>query len=666
MKKVGIVQINSEFAGQVYFPLVAGYLTSYFKKNSLLANKIEFIPPVFKRDKVINIVEHLQECDIVGFSIYVWNEQLSLAVAKKLKTFKPEIKIVFGGPQVPDIAETYLKKNSFIDICVHNEGELAFSEILECFLQNRNLNVPNTSMLISDGKEFKYVKKPNRAKIRDLDVIPSPFLNGYFDNLIKTNENQTFLGLWESNRGCPFSCTFCDWGSSTASKVNQFGLERLLAEIEWIGSRKIPFVFVCDANFGLLPRDEQIAEYVAKVKENYGFPEAFSVQNTKNVKERSFKVQKILSDAGLNKGVTLSMQSLHSKTLELIKRDNINLDTYRELQDRFMYAGVLTYSDLILGLPGETFESWVNGVNTLITNGQHNRIQFNNLSLLPNAEMSSEFERESAGFLTVNSQIVNVHGSRTELMEDVPEVQELVVATKTMPKIDWVKSRVYAWWVAFLYFDKLLQLPLALFNKNGVPTAAYLIKEIIDFVDKLEDQSILKSIHSKFVEKATAIQQGDVEYIWNESFLDVYWPADEYIFIKLVNDELIGNFYEELENVVSHILKNRIEDSVLVDFIQSIRLNSKIIRLPKHLDNDVIFTENEKDLLVKYLQVLNPHLEQQNIIIETIARADNLNFSEWQRKVVWYGHRSGSYLKNFYKLKTLNYSDGMAEIPGHF
>ena len=74
-------------------------------------------------------------------------------------------------------------------------------------------------------------------------------------------------------------------------------------------------------------------------------------------------------------------------TLEAIKRDNISLGTYMELQRRFTRDKVETYSDLILGLPGETYESFVKGVDQLIENGQHNRIQFNNLSILPNAEM---------------------------------------------------------------------------------------------------------------------------------------------------------------------------------------------------------------------------------------------------------------------------------------
>ena len=158
------------------------------------------------------------------------------------------------------------------------------------------------------------------------------------------------------------------------------------------------------------------------------------MQNTKNATERAYLTQKILSDAGLNKGVALAMQSVDLTALASIKRDNISLETYMELQRRFTRDGVETYSDLILGLPGETYESFADGVQLLIETGQHNRIQFNNLSILPNAEMGDPAYQKKFGMVTVESKIINIHGERVELEDDVPELQDLVVATHSMPR----------------------------------------------------------------------------------------------------------------------------------------------------------------------------------------------------------------------------------------
>src|SRR5262249_60085724 len=136
-----------------------------------------------------------------------------------------------------------------------------------------------------------------------------------------------------------------------------------------------------------------------------------SVQNTKNATERAYQTQKVLSDAGLNKGVALSLQSVDPTTLDAVKRRNISLETYLELQRRFTRDGVDTYSDLILGLPGETYDSFVDGVARIIESGQHNRIQFNNLSILPNAEMGNPAYQAAHGLVTVASRIINIHGA---------------------------------------------------------------------------------------------------------------------------------------------------------------------------------------------------------------------------------------------------------------
>ena len=149
------------------------------------------------------------------------------------------------------------------------------------------------------------------------------------------------------------------------------------------------------------------------------------MQNTKNATERAYLTQKIIADAGLNKGVALSMQSLDLTTLNNIKRSNISLESYWELARRF--TKTQTYTDLILPLPGETYESFCKGVDSLIRAGQHNRIQFNNLSILPNAEMGDPDYLKKFGMKVIKSQIINIHGSLVELDDDVPEYQELVV-----------------------------------------------------------------------------------------------------------------------------------------------------------------------------------------------------------------------------------------------
>ena len=158
-------------------------------------------------------------------------------------------------------------------------------------------------------------------------------------------------------------------------------LDRVFQEMDWFSKNKIEFIFCCDANFGMLPRDYDIAlKAVENKKKNMVTLMCFQFKTLKMQRERAYKVQKLLADNGLSKGVTLAMQSVDNHTLKEIKRDNISIADYQELQKRFTKDGIPTTSEFILALPGDTYESFAKGVSDVIQASQHNRIQFNNLS----------------------------------------------------------------------------------------------------------------------------------------------------------------------------------------------------------------------------------------------------------------------------------------------
>jgi len=233
--KIGISQINNSFSGAHYLPYAAGVLQTYFDKFSKNKKNYEFLLPLFKRIKVSDAVKQFKEADIVGFSLYSWNEQLSLAIAKELKRINKDMVIIFGGPQVPDNSKDFLESNSFVDFVVNGEGEKVFLDLVES-LKFKNFDKVDGISFIDSSKEFRSNPKPQRIKY--LDEIPSPYLSGVFDKLIESFPKDEWLILWETNRGCPFKCTFCDWGSATAAKLNKFELDRLKAEIDWFSEKK--------------------------------------------------------------------------------------------------------------------------------------------------------------------------------------------------------------------------------------------------------------------------------------------------------------------------------------------------------------------------------------------------------------------------------------------
>ena len=125
---------------------------------------------------------------------------------------------------------------------------------------------------------------------------------------------------------------------------------------------KIEYIFCCDANFGIQKRDVDIANYVAEVKKTTGYPRgAVGAEHQERHRARLSRRRRSCPTPASTRASRSRMQSVDMPTLEAIKRDNISLDTYMELQRRFTRDKVETYSDLILGLPGETYESFVQG-----------------------------------------------------------------------------------------------------------------------------------------------------------------------------------------------------------------------------------------------------------------------------------------------------------------
>ena len=650
-KNVGLVQINNGFSGQFYLPYSLGTLIAYFKQFSKNPKKYKFSLPIYKRWLLDECIEHLKNDDVILFSVYVWNVNISLEIAKKLKELYPKKFIVFGGPSVPDDSESFLKKNNFIDCCVHQEGERAITEILDKFPDQDFLKVSGTS----NYKNQSYTNTKCLPKMRDISLLPSPYLTGVFDELIKKNPDEHWLASWETNRGCPFSCAFCDWGSATAAKVSRMDMEKLEKELNWFAKHKIEFIYVCDANFGILPRDYEIAEMAIKTKKKYGYPHVLSVQTTKNARERSYKIQKLLHDAGMHKSINLAMQSTNHDTLKEIKRDNISIEDYKLLQKKFIADKIPTYSDLIIGLPGDTYKSFKNSVDDLISSGQHYRIQYNNLSILPNAEMAKPYYIKRNKIKLVSIPIVNMHGSIDETPADgITESQEIVMSTINMPKDDWIKTRIYATGTEFYYFNKMLQIPLLILSKiTGKSFSSF-----FDYFLSIQNDKnfkILSHINSIFKDHALGILKGNPEFIHSKELLNIYWPPGEFAMIKLFQENKVNDFYEESKYILKKLIKEKHLHSLIEDTIEFNKFSLKKPFLNKNIILKLNYNIPEiyrKALLDEKFKI-KKEIINCNILVENEKPKD---FLEWAKKVIWYGHRKANYLYDsevFYNKKSL-------------
>ena len=638
---IGSVQINNGFSGQYYLPYSIGTLEAYFLKFSKNAKRYNFATTIYKRLILNECLHKLCKDDVVLFSVYVWNKNISIEIARELKKIDKNKFIVFGGPSAPDNAEKFLRKYDFVDCIVHQEGERTITSVLDNYPNEDWRLVPGISSINSKGD---FITNKCLPKMRDITVLPSPYLEGTFDRLMKENPNERWLASWETNRGCPFSCTYCDWGSATASKVSRMDMDKLGKELLWFAKNKVEFIYVCDANFGMLPRDMEISKMAIEMKKKYGYPHVLSVQTTKNARERSYDIQKLLYEGGMHKSVNMAMQSMNLTALKEIKRDNISLNDYKILQKRFISDGIPTYSDLILGLPGDTFESFKDSVNELISIGQHYRVQFNNLSILPNAEMAKEEYIKRNEIITSEIPIVNMHGSLEDEPEDgINESQEMVISTKDMPKDDWIKTRTFATLAEFYYFNKMLQIPILLINK----LTKIKFSDIFQHLYSIRDQHnfpIITKINQLFEKHALGISTGEnTEFIFSEKWHNIYWPPGEFAMIKLFENKELDKFYNE----VNFILNSYVNKSYLTDYIdQAVKYNYLSLRKPFLKKNIIINfdydipSDYKKSLLDEEINIKKKKCKYE-IQIESEKTRD---FLQWAQEVIWYGHRQGDYL----------------------
>lgn len=640
--KVGLVQIGERFGDQYYLPYSVGLLQAYAQKNLKRAESFDFLLPIYKSINTKEAIEYFSDREIVFFSVYIWNFQISLELAKSIKKRTNSTIIVFGGPQLPESAEGMkicLKKNPFIDIACYGEGEIPFTAILENFNVRSWNNVPAISFI---DKHNAFIYNPPAEKIDNFEESPSAYLEGIFDKLIEANPGQKWSALLETNRGCPFSCSYCYWGKKTRNRVHEYKIENVFNEIDWFSKNKIEFVFACDANFGILKRDVEIVKKVAENKRKTGFPKAFSIQNTKNSTKKIFMLQKILHDAGLQKGINLALQSLNKSTLRHINRSNISMQTYKDLQHMFSEKRMLTFSDMILALPGESYETFTEGVSEVIESGQHNRIQFINLVVLENTEMARADYQKKYGIRTTKSRMISHHTSFDDV-EEVSEMQKLVVETNAMPKEDWIRTRVFCWLTSLIYFNKLLQIPLMMIVKECSLRVGDLIESFLNVPNRYAE---ISKILMFFTNKANDIQNGNFEYEASKKWLNIWWPADELIFINLCYERKLERFYEEAEMLISDVLlENEIEFPAKL-LNDAIRLNRNLIKLP-FMESDLSMNvgSNVYEVFEGRLNGIDVPLKSGNVnFIIDRTRDKWSTWDNWLREVVWYGSKKGAYL----------------------
>jgi radical SAM superfamily enzyme YgiQ (UPF0313 family) len=378
--------------------------------------------------EMVSEIVYEQTPDVLAFSVMGWNYRQCCIVAEAYRQANPQGWVIFGGPHTSYNPGPVFTRAPAVDVIVNGEGEMTFHELMTEFAKGTSVHELDHVLGISFRRpDGEIVTTADRPLIQDLDSIPSPFLTGALPLLDPSGRFLYDVALMESNRGCPYKCSFCFWGQGIGQKPRCFSVERLEAELELFARLGVVDIVLCDANFAMLKQDEEFVELLVKYRERYGFPRNFEANWAKNKNKRFYAIARRMKEAGLTGSFSLALQSLNLEALTTLQRRNMKINEFEDLAQWLFAEGFDSYIELVWGCPGETYDSFIEGYDRV--SRFVSKVATYSLHLIPNTDYDRE--REKYGIKTVR---------------DDDEDYEIVVGTNTMTFDDNRRMLQFMFW----------------------------------------------------------------------------------------------------------------------------------------------------------------------------------------------------------------------------
>ena len=602
-------------------PLNIGYVAAYCKKQ--FGTNVEI--SLFKYIKDLEKAIRESPPDILGLSNYVWGKNVSYEMISMMSEIDPHVLNVWGGPNFPidfPSQEKFMKKYPKVDIYVPVDGEVGFSNIIEQALKADSKKEIKQKVLskpidgcVSRETDGKLQYTIPVIRIKKLDEIPSPYTTGILDKFF----DGKLSPMMQTNRGCPFHCTFCADGKDEVNQVNYFSTERVKEELDYIVKHKhkdTRNMIFSDLNFGMYPRDQEIAKYISDLQLKHGYPDFIYISTGKNQKEKVINAIKTLKDS---MPLWMSVQSLDKGVLKNIRRDNISTDHMLALYPAIKDANLQTRAEVILGLPGETHENHMTTLRELIR-ARMDEIQVHTCMLLDGSEMGTPNERKK---WKLNTKFRILQRDFVELSngKKVMEIEEVVVSSEHMTFDEYVDLRI----LAFVIY---------ITNRGTVydPITKFLREQNLDVFDyfcKIKDDidSAPKSIQNIF----KRFKDATINELWDtpEEIIANYQKDSEYK--KLLNgDAGINVMYHFLAETTSQFM----------DDWAAYILNTVYDFLKKSIQNNQVWEQKFNDVsnyckgtahntLGKDRMVTNPEFDFNYNIIEWLKNKNELQMDHF-------------------------------------
>ena len=606
-----------------YLPYATGLLIAYAFQDETIRNNYRMCRFLYRKEAIDKAIDSMQTPDVVGFSTYIWNYEYNKEFARRLKDRFPNCTVIFGGHNVKADSCRQLDENPFVDFLIHGEGEVPFRDILHHLCTDLDFSgIPNISYRKND------VAVQNRLEAPGAVTYPSPYLEGWFDDII-AGDDIIFSALIETNRGCPFKCAYCDWGG-LAYKMRQFSLERAVAEMEWLAAHRIQFCYCTDSNFGMFPQDYQLVDAFMSIKQRTGYPETFMCCTTEDGGEKEFRINKKLNDCGLLKGATLALQTLSAEALANVGRKNMSLEKYGSLTAQYNAAGIPTYTELIYGLPGETYDSFADNLGFVIEHGTTKSCFIHYCELLMNSSLNDPKNVDRFQIKTARIPFTQFHGSPEK---EIEEYSQIIISTYSMDYDMWIRMVRFGLFVQCFHFMGILQcFAKYMYYEKQMPCRAF-YERLIGFAMCRPD-TLIGLCCERINRNLTAQRRGEMisRVFVDPEFGNIEFPMEEGMCLMILREK--ERFFEEIGEFVDSL---EIDASLCGNLL---RYQCALLRAP----GDTEKLERYEYDLPQYFDGINVGRyappQRYDCMVRYRNRWQTDSLEDFATKVVWYGRKS--------------------------
>lgn len=560
-----------------YFPLSIGLVSEFIKAN--VKSPVEI--SLFKKpSKLVSYLEN-NDPDIVMFGNYMWIEKLNCYFSKQIKKKNSKTLIAFGGPNLSIDAfknENFLRENNHVDFLIEGDGEIVAKNIVEAFIENNKdiektklSNIPNTiSIEKKNNKVITGGKEDFRIGVGDikLEDIPSPYTSGAMDIFFEDGA----IPLLESNRGCPYSCSFCQQGTTYFSRVRYYDDKRVKDELVYIAKKikkekiKMNIVEFTDPNFGMYKNDILIFNHIRQVQDEYAYPKEVWCSSGKSQPDRIMETAKILKKGSIM--IRATVQSMNEETLKNVARKNLPVNIFKNMATE----GIEIYSDVMLGLPSETKETHIEGILHLIDNGIDEFSMLQTI-LLKGTEMEKD---EYINKYRIKTKyrvipecdgIYNLNGNEKR----ITETEKIIYETNTLPFQDYLDCRKFNLLTMIFHNTRLLR-PIYKYLDSKNIKRSEILRKIYKHLN--ENKNPLNNLLLSF-EDATKEELSEKDLFFSNDL-----NLDEIASNKIFKFLTIGLLYykEQIIELIrslslEYFENNKSDHSIVMDIIEKSFLN---------------------------------------------------------------------------------------------